>query len=145
MSSNVYSADFSAKAGGTGGGKEPPMETTIEALGNRVGEIEKDLTGLRQEVSAIRAEMKTEFVAVRGEMKTGFAEIRTEMHKNSADIIKWMIGLAVGLGLAGITIMTFLLNNVAAPKAAPLTAQQPAPYIIQLPAQPNPPPQSKNP
>ncbi len=43
--------------------------------------------------------------------------------------IKWMVGTAVVLGVAAITIMTFVLNNAVPkpPAAAPL---QPAPIVI---------------
>lgn len=47
--------------------------------------------------------------------------------------IKWMIVTAVGLGVAAITVMTFVLNN-AVPKTAAQQAQ--APIIINVPAAP---------
>lgn len=47
--------------------------------------------------------------------------------------IKWMIVTAVGLGVAAITVMTFVLNN-ATPKAQLQTSQPP--IIINVPAAP---------
>jgi hypothetical protein len=45
-------------------------------------------------------------------------------------MIKWIIGMATGMGLTAITVMTFVLNN-AVPKAAP--SPPPQPIVIQLP------------
>lgn len=50
-------------------------------------------------------------------------------------MVKWVVGTAVGLGVAGITIMTFVLNN-AAPKG--LSASPQAPIIINVPTAPAP-------
>ena len=47
-------------------------------------------------------------------------------------MVKWMVGTAVGLGVAAITVMTFVLNN-AAPKSV---ASPPAPIIIYAPPAP---------
>lgn len=85
---------------------------------------------------------KEEVVKLRGETREGFAEVRaaiegarTDMHKNTAEIIKWMVGLTFGLGATAIVVMTFVLNN-ATPKA-PAAPSQP-PIIINVPAQPQP-------
>jgi hypothetical protein len=48
----------------------------------------------------------------------------------SATMVKWIVGMVSGAGLAAITVMTFVLNN-AVPKAAP--QPPPAPIVIQLP------------
>ena len=55
---------------------------------------------------------------------------KADLAELSSTMIKWMIGMASGMGIAGITVMTFVLNN-AVPKAAP--QPPPAPVIIQLP------------
>lgn len=47
---------------------------------------------------------------------------KADLHECFNRAIKWVVGTAVGLGVAAITVMTFVLNN-AAPKAA--SAQQP--------------------
>lgn len=85
---------------------------------------------------------KEEVVKLRGETREGFAEVRaaiegarTDMHQNTAEIIKWMVGLTFGLGATAIVVMTFVLNN-ATPKA-PAAPSQP-PIIINVPAQPQP-------
>lgn len=73
---------------------------------------------------------KEEVVKLRGETREGFADVRSDMHKNTSEIIKWMVVTAVGLGVAAITVGTFVLNN-AIPKTASTTSQQP--IIINVP------------
>lgn len=63
--------------------------------------------------------------------KADVQELRAEMHDMRADLIKWIVGTAIGLGVAGITVMTFVLNN-AIPKQP---QAQPAPIIINVPGQ----------
>ncbi len=58
---------------------------------------------------------------------------KADLHEQSATMIKWIVGTVSGLGIAGITVMTFVLNN-AVPKAPPAPAPAPQPVIIQLPA-----------
>lgn len=57
---------------------------------------------------------------------------KADLQEMSGSVIKWMVGTAVGLGAAAITVMTFVLNN-AAPKAPPTPPAQ-APIIINVPA-----------
>jgi hypothetical protein len=56
---------------------------------------------------------------------------KADLAELSSTMIKWMIGMASGMSIAGITVMTFVLNN-AVPKAAPQPPAVPAPIIIQL-------------
>jgi hypothetical protein len=60
------------------------------------------------------------------------AELRADIAESANGIIKWMVVTAVTLGVAAITVMTFVLNH-ASPKA-PLPSQQP--IIINVPAAP---------
>lgn len=65
-----------------------------------------------------------------------FSHLEASMHKTAADTIKWVIGTALVMGVSGITVMTFVLNN-AVPKAPPAaTPGNSTPIIIQMPAQP---------
>lgn len=73
-------------------------------------------------------------LATKDELKLGFAELRTEMHKGFSDQIKWIVGSSLAMAAAGITVLTFVLNN-ATPK---VPAAAPQPTIIVLPAQPAP-------
>lgn len=51
---------------------------------------------------------------------------KSDLHEMASSVIKWIAGTAAGLGVAGITVMTFALNN-AAPKTLPSV---PAPIVI---------------
>lgn len=92
-----------------------------------------------------------EFAAVTGERlariearledmatKADLAELRAEVHRSANETIRWIVGMGIGLGVAGITIITFVLNN-ATPKVppapgAPITIYtQPAPATVQVP------------
>jgi hypothetical protein len=89
------------------------------------------------EFSEFRHETKERFARIDGRLdhtatKADLHEARVEMHAMKSELIKWIVGTAIGLGVAAITVMTFVLNN-AAPK---LPAASPAPIVIQLPAPP---------
>lgn len=63
-------------------------------------------------------------------------ESRLDQTATKADVtdaingqIKWIVGTAIGLAVAGITVMTFVLNN-AVPKAA---SSPPTPIVITVP------------
>lgn len=101
----------------TGGGN-PPHNEDME-LSERVGHLEKDMKDVRDRL----ARMETRLDA--------FAT-KSDLADTKSEIIKWVVGTAVGLGVAGITVMTFVLNN-AIPKAPSATA--PAPVIINIPPQ----------
>lgn len=55
------------------------------------------------------------------------ADLQTSLNA----MIKWIVGTAAGLGIAAITVMTFVLNN-AVPKGAPVAGNPP--IVITLPA-----------
>ncbi|SHN18840.1 hypothetical protein SAMN02787076_03926 [Rhizobacter sp. OV335] len=54
------------------------------------------------------------------------------MHKGFSDMVKWIVGSALGVAVGGITVMAFVLNN-AVPKVPVQTTVQPAPIIINVP------------
>lgn len=127
-----------------GGGLPPPpiapkspvgdnrdMEARITALEDFAQDARDRL--MRIETKLDTCATKEDLTKLRGETREGFESVRSDMHKGTAEIIKWMIGTAVGLGVAAITVMTFVLNN-AAPKT-PAAALQP-PIIINVPATP---------
>lgn len=68
---------------------------------------------------------------VRVETKLDQVATTSAMHELKAEMVKWIVGTAIALGVAGITVMTFLLNN-AAPKA--VAPASPQPIIINIPA-----------
>lgn len=72
-------------------------------------------------------------IMMNGKFEAQTALLRAEMAQNTAQLIKWMVGVWIGGIVLFITVMAFVLNN-AIPKAQPV---QPAatPVIIQLPPQ----------
>lgn len=65
--------------------------------------------------------------------KADLAALEAKMQKGFADVIKWMVGLAIVLSATSVTVITFVLNNTAH-KAPP-----PVPQPIVIYAQPAPP------
>ena len=63
--------------------------------------------------------------------KTDIADVRTEIHKSTSEVVRWVVGTAIGGIAVFVTVMTFVLNN-AVPKASAPAAQ--APIIINVPA-----------
>ena len=104
----------------SGGG--PPHNGGMEA---RVLKLEDFAVETRDRLT--RIETKLDGTSTKADL----ADLRSEMHQGFGDIVKWIVGTAVGLGVAAITVMTFVLNN-AAPKTA--TLAQPPAIIINVPA-----------
>lgn len=88
---------------------------------------------------------KLEEFASDAKERLAMIEVRLDQTATKADIaeltstmVKWIVGTVSGLGIAGITIMTFVLNN-AVPKSAALAPiviyAQPAP-VAAAPAKP---------
>ena len=90
---------------------------------SRLGKLEDFAVETRERLT--RIETRLEQTATKADV----AEL-------AASMIKWIVGVAFGMSAAGITVMTFVLNN-ATPKASPplVVAPTPAPQpiIIQLP------------
>ena len=103
-----------------GGGDNGGMEARVMKLEDFAQDTRDRLT---------RIETRLDNTATKADV----AELRAEISDTKADLVKWIVGTAIGLGVAGITVMTFVLNN-AAPKASIAPAQQP--IIINIPAQP---------
>lgn len=57
-----------------------------------------------------------------------FAEFESTFQKSSADTVKWVAGIVLAVGAAGLALMTFLINNITLRPAA-----APAPIVITLP------------
>jgi hypothetical protein len=89
------------------------MEDRIQKLGEFAAEARERLA---------RIEARLELMAT-----------KADLQEMSVTLIKWIVGMVSGLGIAGITIMTFVLNN-AVPKA-PAPPVPVLPMVIQLPQQ----------
>lgn len=87
-------------------------------------DMEKRLTKLETQFETVIPTLAT---------KSDMADMRAEMHKGFSDMVKWIVGTAIVMAGAGITIMTFVLNN-ATPKAPAPPASQPVPIVITIPA-----------
>jgi hypothetical protein len=99
--------------GGDGGGYDSGMEARVTKLESFVIDTRERLVKIEGRLDGIDSRMAT----------------KVDLSEGFSAIIKWVVGTAVGLGVAAITVMTFVLNN-AAPKAP---ASQPIPIVIQIP------------
>lgn len=99
-----------------------------------------DLT--RQEVdaklAASEAKVDARLANFDTSIKTGFADMRiemvklqAEMHKNTADLIRWAIGLALAIIGATVGLLTYI-NKATEKQSTPLSMSQP-PIVITVP------------
>lgn len=96
----------------SGGG--PPEDGKMEA---RVSALEQTMAEVRERLARIEATMATK--------------------DDVTALIKWMVGLAIGISVAAITIITFVLNYAAPPRApAPQVVLAPPTVIVVPPAAP---------
>lgn len=111
------SPDLRGASNGQPPGGEPPHNNGMDA---RVGKLEDFAHETRDRLTRIetRIESMDKTVAT-----------KSELHDMKAELVKWIVGTAIGLGVAGITVMTFVLNN-ASPKQSPASSQ---PIIITVP------------
>jgi hypothetical protein len=86
----------------------------------------------------VKIETRLEQRAAKTDLTEKIGDVKVEIHKTANEMIRWVVGTAVVLGVAAITVMTFVLNNaVPKPPAAPV----PQPIVIY--AQSAPAPQAK--
>lgn len=98
---------------GGGGGNIGPMEARVIKLEEFAQDTRDRLT---------RIETRLDQTATKADLAEGISSM-----------VKWVVGTAVGLGVAGITVMTFVLNH-AAPKSVPsASVNQPPAIIINVP------------
>jgi hypothetical protein len=90
---------------------------------SRLMELERFADAARTELRAIDVRL------TRIEARLDATATRSDVADLESTMVKWIVGTVSGLGISGITIMTFVLNN-ATPKA-PVQPQQPPPS--QLP------------
>lgn len=100
-------------------GTEPPDNDDME---DRVAKLEDFAIDTRDRLARIETKLDA-FPSI-------FAT-KADLQEMGSNLIKWMVGTAAGLGVAAITVMTFVLNN-AAPKAP--SVQAPPNIIINVPA-----------
>jgi hypothetical protein len=88
-------------------------------MNSRIAKLEEFAAETRERLARIEARLEQ-------------TATKADLHELSATMIKWIVGTVSGMSIAGITVMTFVLNN-AVPKAPPTPAQVVPPVIIQLP------------
>lgn len=96
----------------------------------------KDNDGMEARIKALEDAVKD--LPTKADLNEVRLSVKSDVLAAENGIIKWMVGTAVALGAAAITVMTFVLNN-AAPKSAPAPVAQPAPaqqapIIITVPS-----------
>ena len=85
------------------------------------GGMEARLTKLETRLDTILPTLAT---------KADISDTKVAIAESKADIIKWLSGGVLATIAIIVSVMAFMLNRVA----PPLSAQQPAPIIIQTPA-----------
>lgn len=94
----------------------------------------------RLETAAVKSDGRLEVIETRMDGRVAsiehmlaakFAALDANVHKTNADTIKWTVGLFITIGLLGLALMTFLINNsgkfsATQPPAATSSAQSAA-------------------
>jgi hypothetical protein len=101
--------------------------------------MEARLTKLEEFASDAKERLaKIEVLLDQTATKADIADVRADLHALTLTMVKWIVGTVSGLGIAGITIMTFVLSNAVPKSAAPapiVIYAQPAP-VAATPAKP---------
>ena len=95
------------------------LDLRLAKIESRLDKLEEFAVEARERLAKIEARLE------RMATKADLVEL-------SATLVKWIVGMAVGMSVAAVTVMTFVLNN-AVPKVAPVPPAPPAPIIIQMP------------
>jgi len=115
------------------GHKPAPYDGWLD-IEHRVVKLEEFAAVIGERLARIEARLDQ--TATKADLSDPRAALRADIHSSANDTIRWIVGMSIGLGVAGIT--TFLLNN-ATPKVppapgAPITIYtQPAPATVQVP------------
>lgn len=100
------------------------VDARLDKVDARLDEVDAQLANV--ELGLERVETRLEFTATKADL---------ERVQNT--LIKWFVGALIAVLMAGITIMTFVLNYAAPPRVAMATPAPPV--VIYLPAPPAPP------
>jgi hypothetical protein len=113
------------------------LEEFAAVTGERLARIES-----RLEDTVTKADLAEKVGELKAELAEKVGELKSDIHRTSNETIRWIVGMGVGLGVAAITIITFVLNY-ATPKApvtpvTPVTSAAPITIYAQ-PVTPAPP------
>ena len=74
-----------------------------------------------------RQELDLKLDAMEARMGARFSQLEAQMHKNTAELIKWIVGLGVALTALGAAGLSLVINSAE--------ETPPAPVVINIPAQ----------
>lgn len=97
--------------------KGPPLESGGEPPDN---------DGMEHRVTALETRLDTILPTLA--TKVDLAELRTEMHKGFAEMVKWIVGVAIAGVAIMLSVLTFYVNTA---QRSPASAQV-QPIVIQL-------------
>jgi hypothetical protein len=97
-------------------------EDGMERMERRIERLEQDMSDIKSNVAVIKSDYVT----------------RADLNASVNSLIKWIVGTAIALGAAGVTVITFVRNNASPPRAA----SQPQPIVIYTQPAPSPVPGS---
>ena len=100
------------------------LEEFAAVTGERLARIES-----RLEDTVTKADLAEKVGELKAELAGKVGELKSDIHHTSNETIRWIVGMGVGLGVAAITIITFVLNY-ATPKAPVTPVTSAAPITI---------------
>ncbi|MGZ3182281.1 MAG: hypothetical protein ACXU8N_07570 [Telluria sp.] len=111
--------------------ERPDRRSYDQGMRARIDKLEQFAEETRERLVRIESRLDSieQTMATKADLQQMQAELQRALNAN----IMWTVGTAIGLGVAAITVMTFVLNN-AVPKPAPATAA--APIVITIPPAP---------
>lgn len=100
------------------------LEEFASVTGERLARIES-----RLEDTVTKADLAGQVGELKAELAEKVGELKSDIHRTANETIRWIVGMGVGLGVAAITIITFVLNY-ATPKAPVTPVTSAAPITI---------------
>lgn len=100
------------------------LEEFAAVTGERLARIES-----RLEDTVTKADLAEKVGELKAELAGKVGELKSDIHRTANETIRWIVGMGVGLGVAAITIITFVLNY-ATPKALVTPVTSAAPITI---------------
>ena len=67
---------------------------------------------LNARLETIETRMDGRLSSIEQMIAAKFAEFESTLHKSNADTIKWVAGIVLAVGAAGLALITFLINNI---------------------------------
>jgi hypothetical protein len=115
---------------------EPMTTTSREEFDAKLATTTAKIETSEAKVAAKLAEFDTSVKTGFAELRADFAKMQMDMHKNTVEIIKWGVGVALTMVLVTISVLTFVVKtstdssapkNVTPPQAPSVSYAQPTP------------------